>query len=480
MKEAADMAADLDSSQVRAPVVTIMGHVDHGKTSLLDRIRSTKVAQGEAGGITQGISAFSVLAREDKRVTFLDTPGHAAFREMRKRGANMTDIVILVVAADDGVMEQTKECIAAAQASNCPIVVAINKIDKEGAEPERVKTDLMSYNVLVEEFGGESQCVEVSAKKGLGIEDLLDKVLLQAEIMNLKSFPEVPAQGSVIEARVDKGLGVVVTALVQKGTLKIKEAGPSTPVQIVGLSNVPNAGDVFTLTDNEADTREVAEARQRLLKQAMGSASNSALLAQAAGLAGGTIDTREVLKLPVLALRSSIEALQQEDETTVCRPDIVFSGVGDVTSSDVSIAQVSKAKIIAFNVAAGYNAMEDARALNVEIGYYNVVYELLEELEKKVKVTLSPPPPGVLVGRAEVKKLFKIGKGGKVAGCLVTEGFIKTESNVRVLRGKRNVVYTGTISSLKVVRDEAKEDFADLEEGDVVECFSAAVATDLT
>lgn len=517
---------ELDSLNVRAPIVTIMGHVDHGKTSLLDQIRMSNVAKGEAGGITQGISAFNVKTKDDKFITFIDTPGHAAFGEMRKRGANVTDIVVLVVAADDGIMEQTKECIAAAKAANCPIVVAINKIDKEGADPDRIKSDLMSFGVLVEEFGGESQCVEVSAKKAIGLDNLLDKLLLQAEVLNLKSFEDVPVQGTVLEARVDKGLGVVATALVQKGTLKvgdlllcgpawgrvrrlindqgkeIKSAGPSTPVQIVGLSNVPNAGDSFALSYNEADTREVAEARQRIVKQAVGSASTAAIIAQAMGFAGGSMETREILKVPLLikadvagsveALRSSLEALEQSDESSICKVDIVYSGVGDITSSDVAIAQVSKAKIVAFNVAAGFNAMEDARSVNVEIGYYDVVYKLLEELEKTVKKTLAPPPPGKLVGKAEIKKVFKIGKSGKVAGCLVTEGLMTSGSNVRILRGKRNPVYTGTISSLKVVKETVQEvpegsecgisftDFLEFEEGDIIECFSSNSSEDET
>jgi translation initiation factor IF-2 len=502
----------------RPPVVTIMGHVDHGKTTLLDSIRKTQVAAGEAGGITQAISAFKVKTTNDQDVTFIDTPGHAAFRDMRKRGANMTDIVILVVAADDGIMEQTKESIAAAKAANCPIVVAINKIDKEGADPQAVMTALMSYDLLVEDFGGEIQCAKVSAKKGDGIADLLEKVLLQSEVMALKAPYDTIAGGSVIEARVDKGLGPVVTALVQKGTLRIgdyvlagpawgrvrriisdqgknlKEAGPSTPVQIVGMSSVPNAGDQFIVTEGEEEAREVAEARQRLARQASGSQSISSILAQAAGIAAGTGDNKEQIKVPIVikadvsgsveAIQSSILELQLSDEEATCKPDIVFAGVGAVTSSDVAIAAVSKAKIVAFNVAADMNAMDEARASNVEIGYYNVVYDLLDEIEAKIKKTLSPPPPGTLVGRAEIKKVFKIGKVGKIAGCIVTEGIIKMESQVRIMRGKRNPVFTGKLSTLKVVKDDVQEvpngsecgmgfeDFQELEEGDVIECFT--------
>ena len=391
------------------------------------------------------------------------------------------------------------------------------KIDKEGADPQAVMTALMSYDLLVEDFGGEIQCAKVSAKKGDGIEALLEKVLLQAEVMALKAPYETKAGGSVIEARVDKGLGPVVTALVQKGTLRVgdhilagpswgrvrriisdqgqnlKEAGPSTPVQIVGMSSVPNAGDQFVVTDSEEEAREVAEARQRLARQASGSQSISSILAQAAGIAAGTADNKEQIKVPILikadvsgsveAIQSSILALQLSDEEATCLPDIVFAGVGSVTSSDVAIAAVSKAKIIAFNVAADMNAMDEARASNVEIGYYNVVYDLLDEIEAKIKKTLSPPPPGTLVGRAEIKKVFKIGKVGKIAGCSVTEGIIKMESQVRIMRGKRNPVFTGKLSTLKVVKDDVQEvpngsecgmgfdDFQDLEEGDIVECF---------
>lgn len=512
-------AAILDEQSItRSPIVTIMGHVDHGKTTLLDKIRDSRVALGEAGGITQGISAFKVQTSSNQQVTFFDTPGHAAFSEMRSRGASLTDLVILVVAADDGVMEQTKECIAAAQAAGCPIVVAINKIDKEGANVEKVKTDLMSYGVLLEEFGGEVQCVQISAKKGTGIEELLEKTLLQAEIMNLRAIPEASASGAVIEAHMDKGLGVVVTALVQQGTLHvgdlvlagpswgrvrallsdqgvaIDKAGPSTPVQISGMNGIPNAGDTFSIASTDAMAKEVAEARQRLEKQAISSVSNAAIVAQASGMASGMSDSREVLKIPLLikadtlgsveALIGSINQLQREDESALCLADVVFSGVGEVTSSDVSIAAAAKAKIVAFGVAAGFNAMEEARSSNIDIGYYNIVYELLEELKTEIETTLAPPPPGELLGRAEVKKVFKLGKAGKVAGSEVSEGLIRMDSKVRVLRGKRNVIYSGSISGLKVVKDDVREvpsgsecgisfkEFSDIEEGDIIECFS--------
>jgi len=349
----------------------------------------------------------------------------------------------------------------------------------------------MSYDLLVEDFGGDVQCAQVSAKKGMGVEELLDKVLLQADVMNLKAADDCKATGTVIEARVDKGLGVVASCLVQEGTLRVgdivlagpswgkvrritsdqgielKEAGPSTPVQIVGLTVVPNAGDSFSVTVDEEAAREVAEARQRITRQAAGVASSSAIIAQAAGFVEGTGDRKEIIKVPIVikgdvagsieALRAAIDALQVSDDDSTCKADIVYAGVGDVTSSDVAIAAVSKAKIVAFNVAAASNAMNEARASNVDIGYYNVVYDLLDELESQIKTTLAPPPPGTLVGRAEIKKIFKLGKVGKVAGCTVTEGMLKANSKIRIMRGKRNPVYTGTFTSLKVVKEAVQE-----------------------
>ncbi len=504
----------------RPPVVTIMGHVDHGKTSLLDAIRNAKVASGEAGGITQAISAFKVNTDNDQEVCFIDTPGHAAFSDMRKRGANVTDIVVLVVAADDGVMEQTKECIVAAKQANCPIVVAVNKIDKEGADPRKVATELTEYDVLLEEFGGNVQMAEVSAKNSIGLDDLLSKVLLQSELMNLRAPVDAPAEGSVIESKVDKGLGVVTSLLVQRGTLKIgdyvlagpswgrvrrlisdqgedlQEAGPSTPVQVIGMNVVPNAGDMLTTSTNEAGVREVAEARQRIARQSTGAAIQQQIIGNAAGMSDGSIDNREILKVPIIikgdvvgsieAIRTALEELTLNDDEAICMADVVFAGVGDVTSSDVAIAAAAKAKIIAFNVAAGMSAMDEARSQNIEIGYYNVVYDLLDEMEATIQKTLSPPPPGELVGRASIKKVFKIGKVGRVAGCEVTEGSIRANTMVRIMRGKRNPIYQGTLSALKVVKDEVQEvpegsecgmsfeDFQEFEADDVVECFSSS------
>lgn len=505
----------------RAPVVTIMGHVDHGKTSLLDAIRKANVARGEAGGITQGISAFKVKPKEDddSDVCFIDTPGHAAFSEMRKRGANVTDIVVLVVAADDGIMEQTKECIVAAKTANCPIVVAINKVDKEGADPSRVMTELMEYDILPEEFGGTVQVAQVSAKQGTGLEDLLDKVLIQADTMNLRAPVDTPAQGTVIEARMDKGMGVVSTVLISKGTLSIGDyilsgpawgrvrkivndqgepldtAGPSSPVQVMGLDVIPAAGDDLTCGATEASVRGVAESRRRLARQGAGAAIRNEIIGNAAGILDGSIDRREILKVPVVikgdvsgsieAIRSSLEGLTLEDDDAICMADVVYQGVGDVTSSDISVAAVARAKILAFNVASSMNAMDDARSQNVEIGYYNVVYDLLDEMKETITTTLSPPPPGELVGRAEIKRVFKIGKVGRVAGCEVTEGSIRADSMVRVMRGRRNPVFTGRLKDLKIVKEGVQEvpegsecgmsfdNFQDFEDGDVVECFSS-------
>ena len=505
----------------RPPVVTIMGHVDHGKTSLLDAIRNAKVASGEAGGITQAISAFKVNTdNNNQEICFIDTPGHAAFSDMRKRGANVTDIVVLVVAADDGVMEQTKECIVAAKQANCPLVVAINKIDKEGADPRKVATELTEYDILLEEFGGNVQMAEVSAKQSIGLDDLLSKVLLQSELMNLRAPVDAPAEGSVIESKVDKGLGVVTSLLVQRGTLKIgdyvlagpswgrvrrlisdqgedlQEAGPSTPVQVIGMNVVPNAGDLLTTSTNEAGVREVAEARQRIARQSTGAAIQQQIIGNAAGMTDGSIDNRDILKVPIIikgdvvgsieAIRTALGELTLNDDEAICMADVVFAGVGDVTSSDVAIAAASKAKIIAFNVAAGMTAMDEARSQNIDIGYYSVVYDLLDEMEATIQKTLSPPPPGELVGRANIKKVFKIGKVGRVAGCEVTEGSIRANTMVRIMRGKRNPIYQGTLSALKVIKDEVQEvpegsecgmsfeDFQDFEADDVVECFSTS------
>mmetsp|Transcript_15492 Transcript_15492/g.14023 ORF Transcript_15492/g.14023 Transcript_15492/m.14023 type:complete len:940 (+) Transcript_15492:57-2876(+) len=524
----------------RPPVVTIMGHVDHGKTTLLDRIRKISLAQsdssgsvssnfipvapGEAGGITQSISAFKVQTSSDKYVTFIDTPGHAAFSDMRKRGANVTDIVVLVVAADDGVMDQTKECIFAAKAANCPIVVAVNKIDKEGADPQGIITELMKYDVLVEEFGGDVQLSKLSAKQGIGIDDLLEKILLQAEIMNLKANHATKAAGTVIESRIDKRYGTVATVIVQEGILRVgdiilagpgwgrvrkmlsdqgvelKEAGPSTPVQILGFSAIPNAGDYFSVVEDEAAARTVAEARVRLARQTVASSSIATMMSQAATLSEGGIDNREIIKVPVVikgdvsgsveALKSALANLRQSDKTAICEVDIVASNIGEVTASDVAIAAVSKAKILAFNVGTKSNVMDLARGSNVEIGFYNVVYDLLDEIEKTVKETLSPPPPGQLVGKAEIKKAFKVGKVGKVAGCLVTEGLIKAGSKIRIMRGSRNPIFTGKMSSLKIVKESVSEviegsecgisfvDFQDFLEGDIIECFSVNETTE--
>jgi translation initiation factor IF-2 len=507
----------------RAPVVTIMGHVDHGKTSLLDAIRKTSVASGEAGGITQGISAFKVnIPGTGGEVCFIDTPGHAAFSEMRTRGATVTDIVVLVVAADDGIMEQTKECIVAAKRANCPIVVAVNKIDKEGADVKRITTELMEYDVLLEEYGGTTQMAEVSAKANTGIDTLLEKVLIQAELMNLRAPKDIPAVGTVIEARVDRGMGVMCTALVSKGTLKIGdymlcgpawgrvrrlindqgenllEAGPSTPVQVMGLNCIPAAGNQLSCGPNEASVRDVAESRTRLARQGAGAAVRGEIISAAAGILDGSLDQREVMKVPVIvkgdvsgsieAIKSSLMDLTVSDDEAICMADVVYCGVGDVTSSDVAISAASRAKILAFNVAAGMSAMNEARAQNVEIGYYNVVYDLLDEMKFTITSTLSPPPPGVLVGRASVKKVFRLGRVGKVAGCQVTEGSIRMDgsTSVRVMRGRRNPVFTGKLKDLKIVKDSVSEvsmgsecgmsfedDFHDFEEGDIVECFSS-------
>lgn len=487
-------------AQPRSPVVTIMGHVDHGKTSLLDKIRNTNVARNEAGGITQAISAFKVqvdspddveIDSTKREITFIDTPGHAAFSEMRNRGAKLTDILVLVIAADDGIMEQTRECLNAAKIAQCPIVVAINKIDKVGANVNRVKQDLINEGILIEEFGGDVQVAEVSAKTGQGIEDLLEKILLQSDVMSLSAKTEGGVEGVVIEGTVDKGLGVVVTALVQQGTVKVgqtlvcgtafgkvrlllndqgksvMQALPSTPIRIVGMNRVPFAGDSIVQADNDNLAREMSESRLRFTKDQSFSVSAASVKEQTmARVMNGTVDAREIKKIPVVvkadvvgsleALISSMSTIMVEDESTLCKIDVVFSGVGDVTTSDVAIASSSKARVIAFNVASTMSAHERTRSQNVEVKYYNVLYDALDEMRHIVESTVTPPPPGEILGKALIKKLFTIGRTGKIAGCVVESGKVVRHAQVRVLRGK-TPIFTGMLSTLKVIKDDKLE-----------------------
>ncbi len=503
--------ADIDTDLVtRPPVVTIMGHVDHGKTSLLDALRSTDVVAGEAGGITQHIGAYQVVMPAGERITFIDTPGHEAFTAMRMRGASVTDIVVLVVAADDGVMPQTIEAIRHAKAANAPIIVAINKMDKPDSEPNRVRQELLSHEVVVEDMGGETQDVPVSALKKTGLDKLEEAILLQAEILDLKANPNRTAEGTVVESRLDRGRGPVGTVLVQRGTLRqgdivvagsewgrvramlddkgkpMAEAGPSAPVEILGLSGAPPAGEPFVVVENEARAREITEFRERRQRDKA---------AGAAAGARGTLDQmlariqageqKEVAVLIKADVQGSAEAIQltvtklAHEEVKV---RVLLAGVGQITESDIQLAKASDAVIIAFNVRATSQARELAARENVNIRYFSIIYEVADDVEKLVKGKVAPKAREKFLGYAEVRKVFNITKTGKVAGCMITEGLVKRGSGVRVLRDNV-VIHSGELSQLKRFKDDVREvargyecglsfaHFENLQEGDVVECF---------
>ena len=507
----------------RNPVVTIMGHVDHGKTSLLDALREADVASGEAGGITQSIGAYVVKVR-DRTVTFIDTPGHAAFTEMRERGANVTDIVVLVVAADDGVKEQTVDSLACAKLTGVPVVVAVNKMDVEGADASRVEGELMSYDLVPESAGGDTMVARVSAKAKTGLDELLDKVLLQADMMELKANPDRDATGTVLEADVEKGLGVCATTLVERGTLKIgdvftagaawgkcrmlrdefgnslEEAGPSTPVRLIGWTTgadrVPRAGDALSVVPDEPTARKLADARHELLNQARDAKLRAANAGSfddfMANLGGEGIKEERtypiVLKADtagsVEAITSSLEGLDVQDDVSRVKATVVYGGVGDVTKSDVAVASVQGAFVVAFNVGSNSAAMEEERRLSgaVRTNYYSVVYDVLEEIEGKLQKVLSPRPDGELVGKAVVKELFDIGKLGKVAGCGCTEGWIRRGAAIRVMRGDA-IMYQGKLRTLRSVKVDVEKidagndcglslrDWEEIEVGDVVEAY---------
>ncbi|HEX7054113.1 MAG TPA: translation initiation factor IF-2 [Burkholderiales bacterium] len=492
---------------VRPPVVTVMGHVDHGKTSLLDYIRRTKVAAGEAGGITQHIGAYHVETPRGV-ITFLDTPGHEAFTAMRARGAKVTDIVVLVVAADDGVMPQTIEAINHAKAANVPMVVAMNKIDKHEANPERVKQDLLAHGVVAEEYGGDSPVVPVSAKTGQGIDELLEQVLLQAEVLELKAPADAPAKGVVIEARLDKGRGPVATLLVQSGTLKrgdivltggvygrvramldengkpIQEAGPSIPVEVQGLSDVPTAGEEMMVLADERKAREIALFRQgkfRDVKLAKQQAAKLENMFEQMGEGG-----RKVLNLVIKAdVQGSQEALIHAltrlgtDEVKVV---VVHAGVGGITESDVNLAVASRAVIIGFNTRADGAARKLAEASGIDIRYYNIIYEAVDEVRAALSGMLAPERKEQVIGLVEVRQVFRISKVGTVAGCFVKEGAVRRGAQIRVLRDNV-VIHTGEIDALKRFKDDVREvkagfecgvslkNFSDIKEGDQFEVF---------
>jgi translation initiation factor IF-2 len=491
----------------RAPIVTVMGHVDHGKTSLLDYIRESRVASGEAGGITQHIGAYHVDTPKGM-ITFLDTPGHAAFTAMRARGAQSTDVVILVVAADDGVMPQTEEAIQHARAAGVPIVIAINKMDKEGADPERVTTELAAKDVIPEEWGGDTQFIKVSAHTGDGIDELLEAVLLQSELLELTAPVDVPARGVIVESRVDKGRGVVATALVQLGTLrkgdfmlagesvgKIRamtdeakkpamEAGPSIPVEILGLDEAPNAGDEFFVVADERKAKEIAELRTTKARHERMSRQQAAKLENMFTDMGA----EQVNKLNLIVktdVRGSLEAINSalnDFATSEVAVDIVASGVGGITESDINLALTTGAIVLGFNVRAGGSARALAEKEEIEVRYYSVIYNLLDEVKQALSGMLAPETKEEIVGIAEVRDVFRSPKFGAIAGCMVIEGTVYRNKPIRVLRDDV-VIYQGELESLRRFKDEAADvrngmecgigvkDYNDVKAGDLIEVY---------
>lgn len=495
-----------EDKEPRPPVVTIMGHVDHGKTSLLDAIREANVVSGEAGGITQHIGAYQV-EKNDQKVTFLDTPGHEAFTAMRARGAQATDIAILVVAADDSVMPQTIESIKHAKAADVPMIVAINKIDKPAADANKVRTELLQHEVFVESMGGEVLDVEVSAVEGTNLDKLLEAILLQSEILELKANPEGRAEGIVIEAKLDKGRGAVATVLVQRGSLsvgdivvagsewarvralindkgeQIKKAGPSTPVEVLGFTGVPDAGDRFSVVENEARAREVTEYRQRVVREKTAGGGATSLEQMMNQLkADGVSKFPLVIKGDVQGSVEAIVASLDKLATDEVSAQILMAGVGGITESDVTLAQASNAIIIGFNVRANKQARQSAEQEGTEVRYYNVIYDLVDDVKAAMSGLLAPERRETFIGYAEILEVFNITKVGKVAGCRITEGMVERGSGVRLLRDNV-VIHEGQLSTLKRFKDEVKEvqtgqecgmafeNYQDMRPGDVIECF---------
>jgi translation initiation factor IF-2 len=493
--------------ETRPPVVTVMGHVDHGKTSLLDYIRRSRVATGEAGGITQHIGAYHVETPRGM-VTFLDTPGHEAFTAMRARGAKATDIVILVVSADDGVMPQTIEAIHHAKAANVPLVVAINKIDKPEAQPERVKMELVNHEVVPEDFGGDVMFREVSAKTGKGIDDLLEAVLLQAEILELQAPKNTPAKGLVIEGRLDKGRGSVATILVQSGTLRrgdmilagttfgkvramldesgkeIQEAGPSIPVEILGLSDVPSAGEEVIVLNDERKAREIALFRQgkyRDVKLAKQQAAKLETMFEQ--MESGEVQVLNlIIKSDVQGSYEALAASLQKLSTSEVKVNIIHTGVGAISESDVNLAAASKAVLIGFNVRADSGARKLIDSLGVDVRYYNIIYEAVDEVKAALGGMLAPEQKEQMIGTVEVREVFRISKVGAIAGCYVQDGMIRRNSKVRILRDNV-IVHSGELDSLKRFKDDVKEvknnfecglsikNYNDIEVGDILEVY---------
>lgn len=492
----------------RAPIVTIMGHVDHGKTSLLDYIRNTKVTASEAGGITQHIGAYAVTTKSGDKIAFLDTPGHEAFTAMRARGAKLTDIAIIVVAADDDVMLQTKEAINHAQVAGVPIIIAINKIDKPGANPEKVKDSLSKINILVEDWGGKYQCQAISAKTGQGIDDLLEKVLLEAEILNLKANPDKPAVGSIIEASLDKGRGYVTTLMVQAGTLRVgdvmvagsnhgrvkamfddtgnrvQEVGPSTPVQVLGLDGAPQAGEKFQVMESDREAREVANKRSQIVReQSIRTKKHITLDEIGRRLAIGSFKQLNVIVKgdvdgSVEALSDSLLKLTTEKVAV----SIIHKGVGQISESDVLLASASDAIILGFQVRPSSSARKLAENEEIEIRLYSIIYDAIDEIKAAMEGMLEKEMEEVIVGNAEVREVFKISKVGTVAGCMVTDGYVKRNNPIRLIR-EGIVVYSGEMTALKRFKDDASEvkagfdcgisikNFNDMKVGDVIESY---------
>ena len=492
----------------RAPVVTVMGHVDHGKTSLLDALRATDVVSGEAGGITQHIGAYQVTMQGGQRITFIDTPGHEAFTAMRARGANMTDIVVLVVAADDGIMPQTVEAIRHAKAAGVPIIVAINKIDKPEANTAKVRQELLQHELITEDLGGDVLAVEVSAKKRLNLEKLEEAILLQAEILDLKANPERAAQGVVIEAKMERGRGSIATVLVQKGTLKVgdvfvagsewgrvraliddhgnkvDEAGPSTPVEVLGLQGTPSAGDDFITVETETRAREVADYRQRKERDAKAVAGARGTLEEMfSRIAAG-----EAKELPVVIkgdVQGSVEAIVSTLEkmgTDAVKVRVLHAAVGAISESDITLAKASGALVIGFNVRANPQARDMARRDTVDIRYYSIIYDVADDLRKALTGMLDPTLKERFLGNAEIREVFNITKVGKVGGCFITEGIVKRGAKVRLLRDNV-VIHTGSLAQLKRFKDDVKEvrdgyecgmafeHYNDIQPGDIIECY---------
>lgn len=497
-----------ESLQPRAPIVTIMGHVDHGKTSLLDALRETDVVAGEAGGITQHIGAYQIKTKKGNPITFLDTPGHEAFTQMRGRGAQVTDIVILVVAADDGIQPQTIEAISHAKAANVPLIVAINKIDRDGADPTRIKTQLLEHEVQIEEMGGDVLCAEISAKHRTNLDDLLESVLLTAEMLNLKANPQRDAEGTVIEVKLERGRGIIASVLVQMGTLSVGDiivagphwgrvrslidergkhttkAGPSVPIEIMGLQGLPQAGDRFIVLNDEQKSRQIAEYRQEKIRD------NRLTVAKPSNIEAmfSQIQSGEASQLPLViktdvqgsleAIKNGIEKLSNEE----VKANILHIAVGGITESDVSLAQTNQGFVIGFNVRANSQARDLSRRDNVDIRYYSIIYDVLDDVKNLLSGMLSPDVKEEFLGYAEIRDVFNITKVGKIAGCMITDGIVKRGAKIRLLRDDV-VVYEGALKQLKRFKDDVKEvnngyecgialeKYDDIKQGDIIECY---------